>query len=94
MALSVIRQLTSLDQKRLNDSAERFANRHGINLQDPYLQHETSSVKCLEFFIWSTYPEQGIKLKKLWQACRCRALGVEVSSKIQIAYGYVGYSVS
>lgn len=93
MTLSVIRQFTRLDHERLNDSAERFANRHGINLQHLRIMYEKSSVELLEFSMLST-SEENKRLRKLWQACRCRALGVKVSSKIQIAYGYVGYSVS
>jgi hypothetical protein len=31
------------------------------------------------------------QLRRLWQACLCRALRVPVSADITVAYGYVGY---
>jgi hypothetical protein len=93
MSLSVIRQFTTEDQKRLDTSALRFADRHGIKLDLEDLGPAEAldmHLSCLSWF----ESQQRSELKPLWQACRCRALRVKVDASITVGYGYVGYSVS
>ena len=95
-SLSIIRPFTAEDKERLNASALRFADRHGLTL-DPDDVNDIGAAEALDQHLWSrdtgTWPH--IKdLKKLWQACRCRALDVKVDASITTGYGYVGYSVS
>ena len=92
MALATIRTFTDQDAERLDASAQRFAGRHGLPLDlDDQPPH-----RALTYELWArdtgTCPR--IKeLRRLWQACRCRALGLAVSADVEVAYGYVGYSV-
>jgi hypothetical protein len=90
MAISIIRQFTDTDADRLNATALRFAARHGIDLQ---LDNENQPRTALDHWLWScdtgTWPRI-TQLKRLWQACLCRALGVPVAADVTVAYGYVG----
>ena len=92
MTLATIRTFTNQDAERLDASALRFARRHGLTLDlDDQFPRE-----ALAHDLWSqdTGTCSRIKdLQRLWQACRCRALGVAVSADVEVAYGYVGYSV-
>jgi hypothetical protein len=93
MPLAAIRRFTAEDQERLDASAQRFADRHCIQLD----LDDLGPAEALDQYLWScdtgTWPR--IKeLKQLWQACRCRALRVEAAADIQVGYGYVGRSVS
>ena len=91
MALSVIRSLTTEDQERLNASALRFADRHGIELDPGDIGAAEALDGLLSYFAES---EMRSELKPLWQACRCRALRVKVDASITTGWGYVGYSAS
>ena len=89
MSLSVIRQFTTEDQKRLDASALRFADRHGISLD----LEDLGPAEALDMHV-SWAKSQGItEWQPLWQACRCRALRVKVDASITVGRGYVGYSV-
>lgn len=92
MALSVIRRFDDTDAERLNAAAQRFAARHKLTLD---VVEGESHADALDIYIWSrdtgTYPHI-LNLRRLWQACRCRALGVPVAADIEVAYGYVGRS--
>lgn len=95
-SLGVIRSFTSEDESRLDASAQRFTQRHGLSLNRSDVE-DMGPAGALDQYLWcndtGTWPR--IKeLKRLWQACRCRALKVEVSASITVGYGYVGYSVS
>ena len=91
MSLSVIRSLTTEDQERLNASALRFADRHGIKLD----LEDLGAAEALDMHLsWFAEKEGRRELKPLWQACRCRALKVKVDASITVGHGYVGYSVS
>ena len=93
MPLSIIRKFTAEDRERLNASAWRFADRHGITLDI----EDLGPAEALDQHLWfyDTGTQQLIKeLKRLWQACRCRALREKVDVSIAVGYGYVGYSVS
>jgi acyl carrier protein phosphodiesterase len=87
MTLSVIRSFTESDKERLDESALRFADRHALNLD---LDDLPTVYEALDMHLWMYYPE----LKRLWQACKCRALKVPVSARIAVAYGYIGNSVN
>ena len=96
MALSVIRSFTAEDRERLDASALRFADRHSLTL-DPDNASDMGPAEALcQHLSW----DQGgpscnrRELRRLWQACRCRALKVKVDASISTGYGYVGYSVS
>jgi len=87
MALSVIRSFTNSDKERLNESALRFAERHNLELDFKGLPTVSDAV---DWYMLIYKPE----LKRLWQACKCRALKVPVSARITVAYGYIGNSVN
>jgi hypothetical protein len=89
MSLSVIRRFTTTDQERLDASALRFADRHGIRLD----LEDLGPAKALDMHV-SRSKSLGItEWQPLWQACRCRALRVKVDASITVGHGYVGYSV-
>ena len=90
MSLSVIRQFTTEDQKRLDTSALRFADRHGIKLD----LEDMGPAEALDMHVSWEDTQQRSELRPLWQACRCRALRVNVDASITVGCGYVGYSVS
>jgi hypothetical protein len=93
MSLSVIRRFTTEDRKRLDASARRFADRHGIRLDLENLE----PAEALDMHVSWAESQQSSELKRLkplWQACRCRALKVKVDASITVGHGYVGYSVS
>jgi hypothetical protein len=90
MPLSVIRQFTTEDQKRLDASALRFADRHGIKLD----LEDLGPAEALDMHLSWLESQQRSELKPLWQACRCRALCVKVDASITVGHGYVGYLVS
>lgn len=92
MSLSVIRRFTTEDQERLDASAKRFADRHGIKLD----LEDLGPAEALDMYLSWDQGGPGCKrseLKPLWQACRCRALRVKVDASITVGHGYVGYSV-
>lgn len=90
MAIAPIREFTSLDQQRLNDSAKNFCKRHSIILEnDPDFCEWT----LLEFTLDKPYYQDSRQLSRLWQACKCRALNVKRSVSVTVGYGYVGYHV-
>lgn len=90
MAISVIRSFTENDATRLDAAAQRFAARHKLTLD---VEEGETQTEALDAYLWSrdtgTYPRI-LDLKRLWQACRCRALGVPVAADIAVAHGYVG----
>lgn len=93
MALSTIRKFTEEDSNRLNASAVRFVNRHGIMLN---ADCDFSKWEALEYILWTEFGNNrsnGLYISRLWQACKCRALNVNVSASVTVAYGYIGYSV-
>jgi hypothetical protein len=91
MPLSVIRKSTAEDRERLDASAWRFADRHGITLG----LEDLGPAEELDMHLsWFKSQQRSYSLGPLWQACRCRALKVKVDASIAVGYGYVGYSVS
>ena len=92
MAISVIRSFTEDDASRLDAAAQRFASRHSL----PVDADEHGSIReALDACLWSrdTGTSPRVKdLMRLWQACRCRALGVSVAADVTVAHGYVGRS--
>jgi hypothetical protein len=91
MSLSVIRRFTTEDQERLDASARRFADRHGIKLDLEGLE----PAEALDMHLsWFKSQQCSYSLGPLWQACRCRALKVKVDASITVGRGYVGYSLS
>ena len=91
MALSIIRRFNENDAARLDASAQRFASRHGLTL-DPC---DGSPREALGAYLWhsdtGTCPHGD--LQRLWQACRCRALGVKPAADIAVSHGHVGHWV-
>lgn len=91
--LSIIRPLTADDAAALDASALRFAARHCLSIDTSY---SNSPAEALDAHLWAhdcsgwtRLPE----LRRLWQACRCRALGVPVSATIAVSYGYIGHKL-
>lgn len=97
MTLSVIRSFTESDKERLDESALRFAERHQIYDEVEYYYHIVPFYIALETHLETLdvhNPDDRPELKRLWQACKCRALKVPVSARIAVAYGYIGNSVN
>ena len=90
MSLSVIRPFTAEDKERLNASAQRFADRHGIQLD----LDDLGPADALDMHMSWVESQERSNLPQLWQACRCRALRVNVAADIDVGYGYIGHSVS
>lgn len=93
-ALSIMRPFTSEDEEALSDSARRFAERHCLRGLDWGMADRPW--EALDYELWSRGDNcsDSAYLKRLWQACRCRALQVPVAADIAVAYGYVGRRVS
>jgi hypothetical protein len=97
-AIGTIRPFTTDDDAALTASALRFAERHfangadGLNLgmEDRPWQTLESELSSRPDHPWGKYSDTK-QLRRLWQACLCRALRVPVSADITVAYGYVGY---
>lgn len=85
MALSVIRRFNDTDAERLNAAAQRFAARHRLSID---LKGHANASNALDGYLWCGDK----KLARLWQACRCRALGVPVAADIAVSHGYIGRS--
>lgn len=85
MAISVIRRFDNTDAERLNAAAQCFAARHRLSID---LNEHANASNALDDYLWCGDK----KLARLWQACRCRALGVPVAADIVVAHGFVGRS--
>jgi hypothetical protein len=89
MALSIIRPTTENDLTALDNSARRFAARHNITLGTDFRAYEE-----LDYALWSRVGfSNTATLKRLWQACLCRALRVPVAATVTVGYGYIGNTV-
>jgi hypothetical protein len=91
MSLAVIRPFTADDDAALTASAMRFAERHCLNLD---IQDRPWEELQLKLWALPTTWSETTQLRRLWQACLCRALRVPVSAGITVAYGHVGYRVN
>jgi hypothetical protein len=92
-AISTIRQFTSDDDAALTKAALSFADRHFSN--GLTLDIDDRPWQALDAELWSR-PDtcsDTKRLRRLWQACRCRALGLPVSADITVAYGCIGRRV-
>jgi hypothetical protein len=98
MTIAPIRRFTTDDDAALTASALRFAERHfangadGLNLgmeDRPWLALYEELLSRPDH-PWGKYSDTK-QLRRLWQACMCRALRVPVSADITVGYGYVGY---
>jgi hypothetical protein len=87
-AIGTIRPFTADDDAALTASALRFAERHHLKLD---MQDRPWQELQLELWALSATWSETTQLRRLWQACLCRALRVPVSADITVAYGYVGY---
>jgi hypothetical protein len=87
MTINVIRRLTDHDLDLVDASAKSFITRHNISIigEPP---HSFNLYTDLEYELDVL---NDIKLKRLWQACKCRALKVPISQRLVIAYGHIGY---
>ena len=86
MAWGTLRQATDEDYARLNDTAQRFAKRHGIRVDE-------SALNEVEWAV-SEHDDNAHgkrRLRPLWRRCVRRALRDRRADGI--AYGAVGYHV-
>jgi hypothetical protein len=97
-AIGTIRPFTTDDEAALTASALRFAERHfvnGANGLDIGMEDRPWQALQYELLSRPDHPwgkcSDTKQLRRLWQACLCRALRVPVSADITVAYGYVGY---
>jgi len=96
-AIGTIRQFTADDDAALTAAAVRFAERHFANGADGLdLSMDDRPWQALQHELWSrpTTWSDTKQLRRLWQACLCRALRVPVQANITVAYGHVGYRVA
>jgi hypothetical protein len=87
--LNPIRKLTDTDTARLEAAALRFAARHGFRI-DPDWTGMWSAYEGMECELRADNQPATIRLRRLWRACFCRALGFKPSADLTINYGYVG----
>jgi len=90
-AIGTIRQFTADDDAALTAAALRFAERHGLSLE-----LDERPWQALRHKLWArpTTWSDTKQLRRLCQACLCRALRVPVQANITVAYGHVGYRVA
>lgn len=84
MTISIIGKLTDHDCVALCQSVRRFADRHSISVTN---EMKLSSYSSLEYELTALNDP---RLKRLWQACKCRALKVPISASVTISHGYIG----
>ena len=89
MTISPIRRATSDDLAAVRDAAIRFCVRHGLRYNSPEEAEDTIA--------YATDPQSPgydqARLRKLWIACYCRALGLPTNVRTTMAYGYIGLIV-
>ncbi|HCZ49107.1 MAG TPA: hypothetical protein DCZ11_08890 [Gammaproteobacteria bacterium] len=87
MGISIIRKATAEDEAAVRATAERFCRRHEIDFGTDWPAEE-----AIRYAIETGGPQGDTdrRLKKLWTACYCRALGLPTRSYYGTAYGYVG----
>jgi hypothetical protein len=94
-AVRIIRAFTADDDTTLSAAAIRFAQRHFFNGADglslDIIDRPWQALEC-ELGSWAD-SRNTRRLQRLWQACKCRALGEQVRASITVAYGYVGHRV-
>jgi|688.fasta_scaffold62441_2 hypothetical protein len=89
MTFSPLRYLTISDAQALDSAAERFCERHGISLHLGFSVEERPYL-ALDLYLFFHHDKA---LKRLWQACFCRALKVKPAANVCLAHGYVGHTV-
>lgn len=89
---SPIRHFRKSDATALDNAAARFCQRHKINLdyERDCLGSSEETYNALALFLFF---HQDKNLKRLWQACFCRALNIKPAANACLGYGYVGYTV-
>ena len=90
-AIGTIRPFTAADEAALNSSALRFADRHFFNGLTHDIDEQPWQALDAELWACPDTCSDTKHLRRLWQACKCRALGQAVRADITVAYGYVGY---
>jgi len=88
MTISTIRPYTAADEAAIEHSAIRFCGRHNIEIE---IDQDFSAQDTLDYHL--DMVEEDSRLRKLWQRCLCRALGVDYDSRVTIAYGHIGYRI-
>lgn len=90
MTISTIRRATDDDLAAVEASAERFCARHGITAYEGKTFEE-----CVELAIdtFDPYDFKARKLRQLWIACYCRALGQPRDHRLTIGWGHVGLRI-
>lgn len=89
MTISTIRRASSDDLAAVRAAAIRFCDRHGIRYYSP-----DEAEQGIEFAMAQEARDHGPRrIRKLWAACYCRALGLPTDVRTTIAYGHVGIRV-
>ena len=89
MTISTIRRADSDDLAAVRAAAIRFCDRHGIRYNSP-----DEAEQEIEFAMDAQSPGYDqARIRKLWTACYCRALGLTTDVRTTIAYGHVGLRV-
>lgn len=92
MTIATIRTYTEEDQARVKATSERFAKRHGIS-HDEEFDGYCAAENAIDYWIYSSHPEDAAYRRKLWTACYCRALRVPYDVRTTTGYGYIGVRV-
>ena len=87
MAISVIRKADADDYASVRAAAEQFCERHRIVYYDDAPDGAEDAIECE---IAQERERGDHRLRKLWTAVYCRALGRPVDRRLTIAYGHVG----
>ena len=87
--INTIRRLTDTDTARIEAAAVRFAARHGFRI-DPEWTGMRSAYEGMECELSADNQPETMRLRRLWQAAFCRALGFKPCADLTVAWGYVG----
>ncbi len=87
--INTIRRVTETDTARIEAAALRFAARYGFRI-DPGYTGARSAYEGMEAELRVDNQPETLRLRRLWQACFCRALGFKPSADLTIGWGYVG----
>ena len=93
MAFSPIRELTTVDRRRIEASAQKFLIRNGLPRYEEDFSTALQAVQyALDLDTTGTKRSDQGNLGRNWRQCLARAAKVEPCPSLTIAYGMIGYS--
>ena len=93
MAFSPIRELTTVDRRRIEASAQKFLMRNGLPRHEEDFSTALQAVQyALHLDLEGTRRSDQGNLGRNWRQCLARAAKVEPCPGLTIAYDMIGYS--